>query len=201
MTSKAKQRIRHNSQHTRRFLRHKLCGAHRSLVACLKLLVDLPGMLDFLRGLLEGAGNSLVGGPRVLVPFSPDHLIQFPLRPCREWFMVCIAEGYRELLQKFTRTMHHCGGRAKRRSTRMRTDRMVRIRVRGRGRCRRGSTIGVYRDGGGSRSTRALLSTPPGRGSCCAPGPGTSRRSSRGGDSSGMYQVEDVSSPSSRRHA
>ena len=147
MTSKARQRIRHNSQHARRFLRHKLCGVHRSLVACLKLLVDLPGMLDFLRGLLEGAGDSLVGGPRVLVLFPPDHLIQPPLRPCREWFMVCIAEGYREPLKKFTRTMHQCGGRAKRRSTRVRTDRMVRIRVRGRGRCRHESTTGVYRDG------------------------------------------------------
>ena len=28
-------------------------------------------MLDFLRGFLEGAGNSLVGGPRVLVLFWP----------------------------------------------------------------------------------------------------------------------------------
>ena len=62
----------------------------RCLAACLKLLINLPRLLDFLRGLLEGAGNSLVGGSGVLVFFAPDHLIQLTLCPR---FMVRIAEG------------------------------------------------------------------------------------------------------------
>ena len=55
--------------------------------------MHLPCLLDFLGRLLEGAGNSLVGGSGILVFFAPDHLIQLTLCPRREWFMVHIAEG------------------------------------------------------------------------------------------------------------
>ena len=79
-----------------------------SLTARLKLLVDLPCLLDFLGRLLEGAGDSLVGGPSILVFFVPDHLIQLTLCPRREWFMIRIAEGNSEFLQKFSRSAHHC---------------------------------------------------------------------------------------------
>ena len=48
------------------------------------------------------------------------------------------------------------------------------------------AAMGAGTLGWGSRSTS-------GQGSCSVPGPGTSRRTSRGGDSSGMYRVEDVS--------
>ena len=57
----ARWKFRHNAQHSRRFSRQEPIGVHRSLVACLKLLIDLPGMLDFIGVLLEEAGNSLVG--------------------------------------------------------------------------------------------------------------------------------------------
>ena len=46
-----------------------------ALSASLKLLVDLPGLLDFLCGLLKETGNGFVGGPGILVLFPSDHLI------------------------------------------------------------------------------------------------------------------------------
>ena len=69
-----------------------------NLPACLKLLVDLPRLLDFLGRLPEGAGDCLVGGPGILVFVAPDHLIQLTLCPRREWFLICIAEGNSEFL-------------------------------------------------------------------------------------------------------
>ena len=69
-----------------------------ALSASLKLLVDLPGLLDFLCGLLRETGNGFVGGPGILVLFPSDHLIQLTLCPCRERFQMCIAKGNSEFL-------------------------------------------------------------------------------------------------------
>ena len=99
-TRKARQQVRLNTQPRRNILTAPTL--QRCLAACRKLLINLPCLLDFLRALLEGAGNSLVGGPGALVFFAPT------LCPRREWFMVRIAEGKGELLQKFPRAMYHC---------------------------------------------------------------------------------------------
>ena len=58
--------------------------------ASLKLLIDLPCLLDFLNGLLKEPSNGFVGGP--------GHLIQLTLCPCRERFTVCIAKRNGEFL-------------------------------------------------------------------------------------------------------
>ena len=72
---------------------------HGALSASFKLLVDLPGLLDFLGGLLKETGNGLVAGPRVLVLFPSDHLIEFTLLcPCRERLKMYIAKGNGEFL-------------------------------------------------------------------------------------------------------
>ena len=67
------------------------------LSASLKPL-DLPGLLDFLNGLLKETGYGLVGGPGILVLFASDHLIEFTLCPCRERFKMYIAMGNSEFL-------------------------------------------------------------------------------------------------------
>ena len=105
-TRQARQQVQSNTQPRRRILTAPTL--QRCLAACLTLLINLPCLLDFLCGLLEGAGNSVVGGSGALVFFAPDHLIQLTLCPRRDWFMVRIAEGNGELLQKFARAMYHC---------------------------------------------------------------------------------------------
>ena len=194
MTSKATKRIRLNSQRTERFLRRKLCKGQWCPAACLKLLVDLPGLHDFLHELLEGAGNSLVGGPRALVFFAPDHLIQLTLCPRLDALRRAIVNSCRSSRGPCTtlgdgRHDEAPGcGRIEWSESEFGVE--VGVVTGPRSVC---AVMGAGTLGWGSRSTRALLNTPPGRGSCSVPGPGTSRRSSRGGDSSGMYQVEDVS--------
>ena len=71
---------------------------HGALSASLKLLVDLPGLLDFLNGLQKATGNGFVGGPGILVLFPSHHLIQLTLCPRRKRFTVCIAKGNGEFL-------------------------------------------------------------------------------------------------------
>ena len=71
---------------------------HSALSASLKLLVDLPGLIDFLYGLLKETGNGFVGGPGILVLFPSDHLIQLTLCPRRKRFTMCIAKGNSEFL-------------------------------------------------------------------------------------------------------
>ena len=71
---------------------------HGFLAASLKLLIDLPGLLDFLNGLLKEPSNGFVGGPGVLVFLPSNHLIQLTLCPCRERFKVRIAKGNGEFL-------------------------------------------------------------------------------------------------------
>ena len=70
-----------------------------ALSASLKVLVDLPGLLDFLSGLLKETGNGLASGPGILVLFPSDHLIEFTLCPCRERFKMYIAKGNSEFLE------------------------------------------------------------------------------------------------------
>ena len=68
------------------------------LAASLKLLIDLPCLLDFLNGLLKEPSNGLIGGPGILVFLPSHHLIQLTLCPCRERFAVCIAKCNGEFL-------------------------------------------------------------------------------------------------------
>ena len=191
-TRKARQQVRSNTQPRRRILTAPTL--QRSLAACLKLLINLPCLLDFLRGLLEGAGNSLVGGSGVLVflmrltisSSSPCvHAVNgswYALRramvnSCRSSRGPCttVGDGQNDEAPGWGRTEPSESESGVEEGV-ITGPRWV------------FAAMGAGTLGGGSRSTRAS-----GRRSWSVPGPGTSRRTSRGGDSSGMYQVEDVS--------